>query len=487
MDAHADMAKDICGTMKICLINPPYSLQDRYGPNIPKDIDYTLPPLGLAYLGAVVEKAGHEVVIIDAPAYSDYDHKKLIEIVNGESFDLFGITSITPTFPSALKLITMLKNKFPDTPTVLGGAHASGFPVKLLEENIDIDYICYGEGEITFPELIKSIEGKMPIEDVLGISYRKQANIILNESRLYIDDLDVIPFPARHLLPHNTKYIPLPNHYRRLPVMHMINSRGCSYGKCTFCFEAGRLGARHRLRTPENTIEEINELVKDHDVKEISFWDDNFLANHNWVRKFSKLMIKENPDIIWSCSTRVDFVTEEILKTIKEAGCWSIFFGIESGNQDLLDFIKKGITLEQSRKAVKLCKKIGIETRASYMLALPKETPEKAEKTIGFAIELDTDFAQFCITSPYPGTVLYDQVRGLGKLLPNLEDYNSSTPVFIPNGYDSTEQIKKIQVRAYRRFYMRPKFIWGKLEGIKSLRDIKRYLVGFKFLLGITE
>ena len=472
--------------MKITLINPPYSLQERYGEKIPKDLQYTLPPLGLMYIASSLEKYNHKVSIIDIPAYN-YTTQEIIEKIKQENPKIIGITALTPTINNTLKLSREIKQNFPNILIVLGGAHPSGFPQKILEENKFVDIIVIGEGELTFPELCDKIEKKKPLSTVKGIAYNYKDKIIINPKREYVKNLDEIPFPARHLVPLKTKYKQLPYHYKKQPLVHMITSRGCPYGKCTFCFEAGRLGPYYRKRSPENVVEEIKQIINDYGAKEISFWDDNFVVGEKWVKKFNELLKKENIKISWSCSSRIDMLNEEILKEMKNAGCWTIFIGVESGDQDLLNRIKKGTNLEQIKQVVRMIQKLGIEIRASFMLALPGETPEKAEKTIKFAIELDPDYAQFCTTSPYDGTELYQDALASGSLLKNLDYYNSMTPAFVPEGYSSLDEVKKMQEKAFRKFYMRPKFIYKKLRSIKSIEDIKRYYEGFKFYIGFTR
>lgn len=470
--------------MKITLINPQHSLQERYSKKIPKDLQYTLPPLSLTYIAAALEQKKHKVSIIDISAYN-YSIPEVIEKIKQQNPRIVGLTALTPTINNVLKLSKEIKKKS-DILIVLGGVHPSTFPKKLLEENNFIDIIVIEEGELTFPDLCEKIENNQ-LSKVKGIAYRYKDKIIITPKREYIKNLDKLSFPARHLVPIKTKYKQLPYHYKKKTPIHMITSRGCPYGKCTFCFEAGRLGPIYRKRSPENVIKEIKKVIRNYGAKEIAFWDDNFIVGEKWIKKFNELLKKNKIKISWSCSSRIDLLNEEILKNMKEAGCWSIFIGVESGNQDLLDRIKKGITLEQIKKKVKMIQKYGIEVRASFMLALPGETPQKGEKTIKFAIELDPDYAQFCTTSPYYGTELYQDALSNGTLLKNLDYYTSVTPAFIPKDYSSLEEVKKMQKKAFRKFYFRPRFIYKKLKSIRSVDDIKRYFDGFKFLIGFTR
>jgi radical SAM superfamily enzyme YgiQ (UPF0313 family) len=236
----------------------------------------------------------------------------------------------------------------------------------------------------------------------------------MNGPRPLIQNLDALPFPARDLLPMD-KYIPLPNQYKRKPVANLMALRGCPY-QCTFCSANAVFGCSLRMRSAQRVYDEIKQLVDTYGIREISFWDDTLTVNKKWLHELCDLIISNHLDITWSCYARVNTVDLDLLKKMKKAGCWNIFYGIESGNQELLDRIKKGITLDQIRNAVKLTKKAGIEVRGSFMIALPGETPEMAHKTIDFAIELDPDYAQFSITTPYPGTELFEQAKQYGEL-----------------------------------------------------------------------
>jgi radical SAM superfamily enzyme YgiQ (UPF0313 family) len=220
-------------------------------------------------------------------------------------------------------------------------------------------------------------------------------------------------------------------------------------------------------------------------TKEISFWDDTITVNKKWIRDVCRRMIDEKLDITWTCLSRVDTIDREMVNLMKRAGCWNIFFGFEAGNQELLDNIKKGIKVEQSKKVMKWMKEEGIEGRASFMLALPGETPEMAEETIKFAIELDPDYAQFSVTTPYPGTSLYDNVEQYGSLSKDYSKYSLWSPVFVPYGYKDSDEVAKMEKRAIRKFYFRPKFIYSKFSRIRSFEDMKRYYKGFKMAIGL--
>jgi len=227
-------------------------------------------------------------------------------------------------------------------------------------------------------------------------------------------------------------------------------------------------------------ISEIKSVIQDFNAKEIQFWDDTFTLKRPWVMELCQLLIKENLGVLWTCETRVDRVDKEILKLMARAGCWKIGYGVESGDQELLDLVKKGITLDQVRRAVKLTKNSGIEVGLSFMLALPSETPSKARQSIEFAKELDPDYAQFCITTPYPGTELYDQAKEYGTLIQDFSSYTIWNPVFVPRGYRDEDEVLKMQREAFKAFYYRPSYILKRLLKIRSIGDLRRNIEGHR-------
>ena len=468
--------------MKVTLINPPMTLEERYGKFA--RAGSSLPPLGLAYIAATLEKNGIEVHIIDGTVMN-FKNKSLENRISSIKPDIIGVTALTPTLYRSYEVINTSKKILPESLMVIGGPHTSLFPKDVLQENTNIDVSVYGEGEHTLLELVRNIEnyGKnngKSFENVKGIVYRNNGKIIKNEPRPYIGDLDTVPFPSRHLLPMN-EYRPALYQIKRSPNTNIIASRGCPFS-CTFCSK-GVYGKKFRTRSPENVIVEIENLIEKYGIKELLFWDDTFTVNKQWVEDFCDLLQSKNFDLTWSCSSRVNKVDKALLQKMKNAGCWSIFYGIEAGSQELLNNIDKGITLQEVRNAVKWAKDVGIEVRASFMLGLPGETKELAKKTIRFAKELDPDFAQFNITTPYPGTELNKNAGQYGKILSHdFSKYTIWSPIFIPTGITS-EDLTKLHHQAYVEFYLRPTYILKRLMKIRSFSDIKVYLNGFVTLL----
>jgi radical SAM superfamily enzyme YgiQ (UPF0313 family) len=471
--------------MKVLLLFPPVTLKERYSKDMKDDeeIGGHLPPLGLLYLSAILKERGIDVKLIDATA-SALDESDILESIGKESPDIIGISTLTPTFQRIKEMAKKIKLEFPDTPIVMGGPHVSIFPSETLEENSYIDYIVFGEGEYTLLELVETLKGRGDFSKIKGLAYREEGVVKKNEARDIIKDLDSLPFPARDLL-EMEKYSPLPNNYKQLPLTNMLVSRGCPF-HCSFCCKA-IVGRVYRIRSVENVIAEIKELREKYNIKEVAFWDDVFTVKRKWVLEFCDRLKEEGIDISWTCESRVNLVDLELLKKMKEAGCWNIFYGIESGDQQLLDNIDKGIKVEQIRNAVKWAKEAGLEIRGSFMLGLPGETPELARKTIQFAIDLDVDYAQFSVTTPFPGTKLYDDADKFGTLTRDFDRYTEWNPVFIPHAYKNEEELEKIHREAYRRFYIRPSYFLKRISKINSLGELKRLYKGFNFLTGLFK
>jgi radical SAM superfamily enzyme YgiQ (UPF0313 family) len=307
-----------------------------------------------------------------------------------------------------------------------------------------------------------------------GIWYKERGEIKHTPPRERITNLDELPYPARHLL-NIGAYRPSTMHYKKLPAYSIMCGRGCPH-QCTFCDCPRVFGRKVVLRSPGNVAGEVAYLVKNFGAKEIMFWDDTFCLSKKWVLKICELIKSFN--IIWSVWSRVDTVDREMLEVMADAGCWNISFGIEAGTQKVLDTIKKGITLEQAKKAIYWSHEAGIEARTTWILGLPGDDWERMMKTIEFAIEIDADYAQFQLLTIYPNTELWDTWSKYGTFL--TRDWSKYTiwhPVFIPHGLSETELIKA-QYIAYKRFYLRPRYLFNRILKIKNITDIKRYLRG---------
>lgn len=447
------------------LIFPPVVLEKRYATDV-GDAGGNLPPLGLLNMAAILEEHHHQVTIVDAPV-ENLDLEQILERIASWAPDFIGVSALTFLAEKTKILCHRIRQQNPRIKIFVGGPHPTVMPQQVLDDT-QADVVISGEAETIIADLIDHFD-------------QYASKKIINAGK--VADLDQLPFPARHLM-NLKKYTALPNNYKLTPnSIHVVTSRGCPY-PCTFCFDAG---TSFRQRSVPHVIRELKELKSKYNVIEIAFWDDTFTFNRAWAMEFCEAMIKEKMRLKWGCITRLNLVDAELLKKMKAAGCWTIFFGIESGNQELLDNIKKRMTVQQMKEKVRLVQSCGIEIRGSFMLGMPGETPAMAEKTIQFAIELDPDYAQFSLTTPYPGTELYKEIPKWGKLIEEYNEFHGWSPVFIPHGYKDAVELKAVHKQAFKRFYLRPKYVLKKVAGIRTLTDIKRYWKGLFFVLGMTR
>ena len=374
--------------IKIALIAPPYPLEEAPSP-----------PLGLCYVAAACEAAGARVMILDY-IVSKYLPEKLHAALDDFHPDVVGATSVTMNFPQAIDIIRDAKAHMPEAVTMMGGPHVSFDVENTLAHHPELDLIVIGEAEQTLKELIPSIGSPGRWPEIAGIAYRNDDQILRTSERPLIADLDSLPLPARHLLPMSR--------YRALgfPVS-IITSRGCP-NRCIFCLGRRMVGNKPRFRSPERVVDEIEGLLAG-GLDIINVADDLFTANRRRVHALCKEIQRRGLEFIWSVFARVNTVDPELLNAMHAAGCYSISFGIESGNTDMLKRVKKGITLEQARKAVKWSKDAGLRTHASFMVGLPGESTATLEETRRFAESLEIEYG-FHFLSPFPGTTVREAI-----------------------------------------------------------------------------
>lgn len=480
--------------MDLVLIYPPVTVEERYARGVGKSIGGNLPPLGIASLAAFVREKGYLVDVVDSFSL-DFQNEDIVRKVEMLKPKVVGFSALTMNYHRALACAQQVRTAFPDILVVLGGHHATIMPREIVRDADCFDLIVISEGELTLLDILQKykslgfqrarlLENFDLLSRISGIAYRGRQGVVVNEKRELIEDLDSLPFPARDLLPMH-KYIPLPNQYLRLPVVHMTAIRGCPFS-CSFCSNNAVFGRKIRAISPQRVVDEIEHVMNVYGAREISFWDDTMTANRKWIEEFCDEIIRRSIDVTWTGYSRVDTIDLPLLKKMKAAGCWNLFYGFEAGDQKLLNNISKGITLEQIRQANQWTKESGIEVRGSFMLALPGETPALAQKTIDFAKELNPDYAQFSLTTPYPGTKLWEEAEKYGTLYKDFRDYQMWSPVFVPCGYKSKDEILQIEKKAVREFYLRPAFIFNCIRKIRNLEDIKRYFKGLRVLMGFV-
>ena len=440
--------------MKILLVNPP----------IPHEIELystagiVAPPMGLTYLAAVLEKYGYHVEILDAPVLS-LSHEQIEEEIKKREPDIVGITATTAMINSALQVAKTAKTVLPESIVVLGGIHVTFSYESTMRENPFVDIACIGEGEYTLLELVQTLEKEGDLKNVKGIVYRKNGELVKNQPRPLIENLDELPFPARHLLPmHKYKAFG-----ENMILGTILTSRGCPFN-CIFCSSSLLFGKKFRARSPKNVVDEVEQFQEAYKTRYVEFVDDTFTFDRKRAEAICKEIIDRKLDTRWVCSCRVDLIDKELMQTLKKAGCVMIYFGVESGVQRIINLMRKGIKLEQAERVMKWAREVGIETVASFVFGIPGETWEDAMQTIKFAKKLNPDYVQFSIATPFPGTELYQIAKREGLLL--TEDWSKYTvlkPVMRTKEL-SVEQLQRLIKKAYFSFYLRPSVVFRYLK-----------------------
>ncbi|MDG6223379.1 MAG: radical SAM protein [Candidatus Bathyarchaeota archaeon] len=484
--------------MRVCLINPPRIHPKVWGqPTVYQ-------PLSIAYVAAVLEKQ-HEVIIIDAPTEGwrnsvDIDetnskvgltNEQIAEKIKQFSPDIAGVSiPFSGWSKAAFEVVSVIKNVDKDITTVLDGLHPSARPVECLS-NPDVDFVVRGEPEYSTLELVNALEKDATtdrLKDIKGIGFKENGKLVITGTRPEIEDLDALPFPARHLLPMKTYFEAVKeNPIRGVIRDHyaiMLTSRGCPHN-CVFCSNHIVMGKKWRGRNPESVVDEIEQLVKTYQIKQIDFFDDNMTLIKKRAEKICDLIVERNLNINWFVPTgvRADTLDEQLLRKMKRSGCKGIRFAPESGVQRVVtDIIGKNMKLEDVEKAVVLAKKVGIKTAIFFILGLIGETKEDMEQTIQYAYKLRKLGAEkfhFSIATPIYGTELYKQAvegdflkdgfsdEALARAEPLIE-----TPEFTP------EELCEICVRANA---INQNITAGKV--FKLMKDPKKALVIAKALL----
>jgi anaerobic magnesium-protoporphyrin IX monomethyl ester cyclase len=448
----------------IFLANAPYSLGERYGKLAP--IGAALPHLGLLMLGAVLREVGHRVCVVDASAQG-LGYEQTLEKAKRFEPHIIALTAVTPSIIKAVKLAEMMKKAVPTVPIVIGGPHFTAVPEKTLLDYPFFDFGVVGEGEATLKELVEALSANRSPLEVSGVAFRKNGKVIFSAPRPVIKDLDSLPFPAWDLLgDFPRRYNPALFKYKRLPSTHVISARGCP-NKCIFC-DTSVFSRQIRFHSAEYVLEMIGYLVKRFGVREVVFEDDQLLIKKGRVSEICEGLLKSNWKISWCCSGRVDSVNDiELLKLMKRSGCWQISYGIESGNQVILDFAKKETTIGQIEKAVTLTHKAGILGKGYFIFGLPYETEETMRETIRFAKRIPLNDMSIFTLTPFPGSEMYDIAQQHGTIEKDFEKMNLLDVVYVPNGL-SKKKLLNYQRQFMGEFYIRPRIIGNYLGRLLS-------------------
>ena len=419
------------------------------------------------YLASIAENCGFEAII------RDYSQGGNFEADLKEIQPNYLVANIaTPTFKSDMMAVQLAKEIVPSICTIVKGAPFLTYNTNTIYENPFIDYVIMGEAELTLKDILDGV----PDNEILGICYRENFQPVKNDKRPFIDNLDILPFPARHLV-DNSIY-KRPDNGKVQAVVKV--ARGCPF-HCFFCLATPVSGAKVRTRSPENIVAELKECVEKYNIKNFLFWSDIFNFNREWTLELCQKIIESGLKITWSSNTRADTMDDEMAKMMYKSGCRLVSIGVESGSQKMLDNIGKKITLDDIRNTVKILKKNKIKIYNYFVIGLPWETEETVEETIKFAIELDSNFISFYTATPLPGTKYFAYAM-LNKLVEGNLDFRSAyyEPV-VRSEHLSKERIFELHKQAIKRFYLRPKFILKTLLSLRSFAEFKNY-----FLAGVN-
>ncbi|MEN6566121.1 MAG: radical SAM protein [Veillonellales bacterium] len=480
--------------MKLLLLNPPflpkYSRSSR-SPAVTKSgtIYY---PLWLSYATGVLEKAGHEVMLIDAPA-EGLSIEEIKEQVMKFRPDIAVFDTSTPSIESDVAILAKVKDWFNGKIlTILVGTHPSALPDETFKFSASIDIIARREYDYTLRELAnKMAENSLTLSEIQGISYRVDKKIYHNQDRPYIENMDELPFVSevykKHFNINNYFYA-----HTRNPVISFFAGRGCP-NRCFYCvYPQVMFGHQYRHRSPENIVAELEFIQREFpEVKEVLIDDDNFTVNQEHVLSICKLIINKKINIPWTVEARVN-LRFDVMQAMKQAGCRLLVAGFESGDQQILKNINKGATLEQAEKFCKNAKKAGIRVHGCFMVGNKGETKETMEKTLKFALHLNPDTAQFFPLMVYPGTEAYIWAKENSFIhAKSYRDWLTEDGLHncvIDTAQLTSEELVRFCDEARRKFYLRPIYILKKIgDLIANPAEIKRTVMAanvfFRYLI----
>jgi len=440
--------------LDLVLINPPITMEERYGKFAA--LGSNTPNLGLCYLAASARSKEFTVKIIDSPV-QNLDIDQTVSLVKKLNPRFIGITAPTVSIIRASRLAKTIKDIGIKTPLIIGGAHVSALPLETMKEFPAFDVGVINEGELTILDILNTAGSPRDLEKISGLVVRTGGAVFLTSPRKPIEDIDLLPYPAFDLLPDMVKYYrPASHSYLRLPSAALVSSRGCN-GTCTFCARPF-IGEKYRGHSAEYTLGMIDLLVKQYGVRDILFYDDNFLLDKKRVTDICEGLLKKSYNISWSCLARNETISPDFCELIKRSGCWQIAFGIESGDQSILNNLKKRTTVEKNLRAIKLTNKAGIHSRGYFMIGCPGETVESMNKTMEFTVSSGLKDFHSTFLTPMPGSELFETAENYGTFDRDWNKLGFWEPVFIPKGLTS-DQIIATHKKMFRVFYLRPKII----------------------------
>ncbi len=459
---------------KVVLFNSPI----EHGKQDVLEMSGSYPRIGIASISAYLLDKGVEVNIID-PNAEKLEIEKIKNKISKLNPCIVGIPAFTEEIHSAAYTANIVKEVNPEITTVIGGPHSSAIPVETLQEFDSFDVAVFGEGELTFYDVALNKN----FEDIEGIAFRTGNEIKLNKKRDLITNLDALPFPAWHLYNlDNYRGGSLISGFGKKGLdleLPMENARGCPFN-CIFCYRI--CGKSIRFKSPEKVVDEVERNVTEFRANKIHFVEGTFGVNKNLAKEMCNGLIKRglHNKITWSSGGRTNVLDKELLSIMKESGCVYLGFGVESGDDEILKKIKKGITTQQIENIFELCKEVGINTEANFIIGHPYETEDTIVKTIEFAKKIKADHATFAILVPFPGTEVREMAeKGIGGLKILSSDwriYGKQIGGTLELKHLPLKKLIRLQTRAYKSFYLRP----SKFLGFVSRLSLNRIFYGIK-------
>lgn len=454
---------------RVLLINAPWISKED---NIWNGIKAAMPPLSLLSIAAFLEAKGISVQILDVHVekLTAEEVKEVVRLVKPE---WVGLTVMTATSIAAHKIARLVKDVSPTTKVVFGGVHAEALPLESLS-NSSVDLVVRGDGEFTFFDLVNGADHTVQA----GVSWRNGDTVVNNPPVEINLDLDQYPRPAYHLVPMHL-YYPTIGAYKRLPAINMLMTRGCP-GKCTFCNSAN---TTLRIRSAEVVVAEIEHLRDTYGIREIQFYDDTFTVNRKNVMRFCELMAERKVGVSWTAFIRADCFNEDLARAMKAGGCHQILIGVESGDDQILRNIRKPIQDERTKRSIEIARNAGLETRCSFIFGNVGDTRESMEKTLAYSFELDPDLAIFNISTPYPGTQLFQWGRDNGYLVTEEWSEYELSRFLLDLPTVANEEVMEFYAYAHKKFYFRPISIWRRIKAMRRFAQIRDAIHAFFYVV----
>lgn len=464
--------------MKILLINP-HSSNWTEGASDRTAVAVNMAPVGILSIGTYLQRLGHRVQLLDLCGFSSASaHQRLIAVLDTLRPDLAGFTAVTSNFLNAVSLAGECKRFAPEMKTVCGGVHVSALRGQILERFQEIDLVVAGEGEEAMAELAAGVD----YAAIPGLIYRQGSAIRDNGSRRELCDLDSLPFPDYRLLAGFPQDYagPLFN-YPKGPTATVISSRGCPYS-CSYC-DRSVFGNSFRFNSPAYLYAQLKSLRQDHGIRHVFIYDDLFTFNRGRIEEFCRLMRQRPLGMTFNCAVRVGHIDGELLSMLKNAGCWMVSLGIESGSPEILQRHKSSVDFAAMKQSVDLIRSHGLRAKGLFMVGLPGETEATIRMTADFIERLELDDMNLTKFTPFPGSPLYRTIREEGAFDERWELMNCMNFVFVPQGIASRERLEELYREAIRRFYTGGnwlrKFPRLMLQSPDSVRRLLRNLPAF--------